>query len=236
MSAIFGNPAPSASLACDRGTRVTRSLLGYGALAGPVYVAVVLGQALIRPGFDLSRHDASLLSNGSLGWVQVLNFIATGLMVVAFAVGVRRALGRGPAATWGPRLLAGFGMGMIGAGLFRADPMAGFPAGAPAGMPTTLTTGGILHIALASAGFLCFVAACFALGRRFAAEGERGWSRFSRVAGAAFLVAFVGLASGSGSPIVVVAFWIALIVAWAWLAGLAVRLYRTVSAGTGEPR
>jgi len=56
---------------CSRpGARVTKSLLGYGVLAGPFYVIVVLAQALTRPGFDLARHDASLLSNGPLGWIQ----------------------------------------------------------------------------------------------------------------------------------------------------------------------
>jgi hypothetical protein len=35
---------------CDPRTRVTRSLLGYGVLAGPVYVTVSLTQAITRPG------------------------------------------------------------------------------------------------------------------------------------------------------------------------------------------
>src|ERR687884_543103 len=85
---------------CAPGTRVTRSLLGYGVVAGPFYVLVVLVQAVIRPGFDLARHDASLLSNGSFGWLQVANFLLTGAMVVACAIGVRRALGGGLGSTW----------------------------------------------------------------------------------------------------------------------------------------
>ena len=235
MSAILGDPARAAGATCAPAIRVTRSLLGYGALAGPFYVTLVLVQALLRPGFDLVRHDASLLSNGSLGWIQVLNFVATGLMVIAFAAGVRRALGSGRGATWGPRLLAGFGIGLIGAGIFKADPMAGFPPGAPAGMPVTVTPFGLLHIVMAGVGFLCFVGACLALGRRFASEGRRTWSWFSRLTGVAFLAAFAGLASGSGSPLVIVAFWAALILAWAWLAALAAMLYRTVGAGVADP-
>src|SRR5438067_5746332 len=35
---------------CSRADRVTRSLLGYGVLAGPLYVGVVLAQAWLRPG------------------------------------------------------------------------------------------------------------------------------------------------------------------------------------------
>ena len=223
----------SAATTCDPDQRVTRSLLGYGVLAGPFYVLVVLVQAAIRPGFDLTRHDVSLLANGDLGWIQVANFLLTGAMVVACAVGVRRALATGPGATWGPILLALFGLGMIGAGLFVADPMGGFPVGTPAGHPATISTHGLLHLACAGIGFLGFVAACFAIAPRFAREGRRAWAWFSRATGVAFLLGFAGLASGSDSPLVVLAFWAVLLLAWGWLAGLSIHLYRR--AGAPEP-
>jgi hypothetical protein len=56
---------------CDHESRTTKSLLGYGVIAGPLYVAVSLAQALTRQGFDPTRHAWSLLSNGGLGWIQV---------------------------------------------------------------------------------------------------------------------------------------------------------------------
>src|SRR5690349_12789056 len=114
-------------LDCSRADRITRSLLGYGVLAGPVYVITALVQGLTRPGFDLLHDDVSLLSNGDLGWIQIANFVVTGAFVIAAAVGMARAL-HGVSA-WGPRLLAVFGAGLIGAGIFVADPMNGFPAG-----------------------------------------------------------------------------------------------------------
>ena len=215
-------PAP----ACEPSGRVTKSLLGYGVIAGPLYVALVLAQAFIRPGFNLARDDASLLSNGSLGWIQIANFLVTGLMVIACAVGVWRAIGGG----WGAGLLALYGVGLIGAGIFVADPMNGFPAGAPTGRPETITVHGMLHIVSAAVGFLGFAAACFVLARRFAAQRRRGWARFSVGTGVVFLAAFAGVASGSGSPVVVAAFWAALLIAWTWLGALAVHLYRRVPA------
>lgn len=221
----------SDSAECAPEDRVTRSLLGYGVVAGPFYVAVVLAQALIRPGFDLARHDVSLLSNGSLGWIQVANFLLTGAMVVAAAVGLRRALAGGSAGRWGPILLALFGFGMIGAGLFAADPMNGFPPGAPAGRPAAVSLHGMLHLVSAGVGFLGFAAACLVIARRFAGERRQGWARFSLVTGLAFLAGFGGLASGSSSSIVVLAFWAALILAWGWLAMLAVHLYRRTGRG-----
>jgi Protein of unknown function (DUF998) len=208
--------------------RVTRSLLGCGVLAGPSYVAVVLGQALTRPGFDLTRHDASLLSNGPMGWIQIANFLITGAFVIAFALGLARALAGGRAARWAPRLIGAYGLGLIGGGLFVADPMNGFPPGAPAGHPAAVSVHGILHIVSAGIGFLCLIAACFVMARRFAAEKRRGWMIFSILTGVGFLAGFGGVASGSDSPAVVLAFWVALILVWGWMAAVAVHFYRRV--------
>jgi hypothetical protein len=228
MSAAMATSGkPNAGVDCEERDRVARSLLGYGVLAGPFYVAVILVQALfLRPGFDLAHDDASLLSNGSLGWIQVANFVLTGLMVVLCAAGMRRAMGSG--AIWAPVLLGVFGLGMIAAGIFVADPMNGFPAGAPAGRPETISVHGLLHIASAGIGFLGLIAACFVMARRFARQHNRTWKWFSLATGVIFLAAFAGVASGSGSAAVVIAFWIGLLVAWAWIGGLAVHLYRRV--------
>jgi hypothetical protein len=51
---------------------------------------------------------------------------------------------------------------------------------------------------------------------------------FSVLTGVAFLAAFIGVASGSASAVVVLAFWAALIVAWTWMASVAVLLYRSI--------
>jgi hypothetical protein len=69
-------------------------------LAGPVYVGVSVAQAVTRDGFDMTRHEWSLLADGPGGWVQVVNFIVTGLMVTAAAVGHSRAMPIGTAARW----------------------------------------------------------------------------------------------------------------------------------------
>ena len=229
MSDMSLVPETNVGGSCARGVRVTRSLLGYGLLAGPFYVASVLAQGLLRPGFDLAHDDASLLSNGTLGWIQIATFVLTGMMVLACALGIYRALGSGRRAAWGPLLLAVFGAGLIGAGVFVADPMNGFPPGTPAGRPTSVSVHGILHIASAGIGFLAFAGACFVIGQRFAADGRRGWSWFSRLTGMLFLVGFAGLASGSGSPAVVIGFWVVLLLAWTWLGAVAGHLYRGVA-------
>lgn len=148
---------------------------------------------------------------------------------LSYSLSPGRALGSGRGATWAPRLIAGYGLGLIGAGIFIADPMNGFPAGAPAGHPATVSLHGVLHLVAAGLGFLCLVAACVVMARRFAAERRRGWMAYSMLAGVAFLAAFAGLASGSASPVVVLGFWSALILVWSWMAAVAVHFYRRVS-------
>ena len=83
----------------------TRGLLFAGVLAGPFYVLVGLLQVLIRPGFDIRRHALSLMSNGDLGWIQIGNFVISGALVLAAAVGMRRVLLPGKTALWAPLLL-----------------------------------------------------------------------------------------------------------------------------------
>jgi Protein of unknown function (DUF998) len=227
MTAITTAPA------CDRATSITRSLLGYGVIAGPVYVAVSLAQALTRDGFDLARHPWSLLSNGTYGWIQITNFLLTGAMVVAFAFGLRRALGTGRGATWAPRLVGGYGVGLICAGIFRADPALGFPAGTPDG-PGQVSWHGTLHLALGGVGFACLIAACFVIAGRFAAEERPGWAAYSRVTGVLFLGGFVGIASGSASAATTLAFVAAVLVAWAWMTALAIHLYRHAAVHTSS--
>lgn len=217
---------------CSRSDRITRSLLGYGVIAGPFYVLVALAQGILRPGFDLLHDDVSLLSNGSLGWIQIANFVVTGAFVLAAAVGMARALsGR---STWAPRLLGVFGMGLIAAGIFVADPMNGFPAGTPAGRPESMSVHGVLHIVVAAVGFVCLVAACFVLARRFARERRSRIKWFSLITGIVFLLAFAGVASGSTSAVIVLAFWAAVILAFGWIAAVSVDLYRGTLVSPSE--
>jgi hypothetical protein len=210
----------------DRPAAVTRSLLGYGPLAGAVYLTSGLAQALTRDGFDLTRHDLSLLANGPLGWIQVTTLVVAGLMTVAAATGVFRALRGGRGAAWGGGLLAGYGLALIVAGAFVADPMDGFPVGTPAGPPAELSTSGLVHMAAGGIGFACLVAATLVVGRRFAATSRHGWAWWSRVTGLVVLAGFLGVASGSTSSLAVLGLWTGVVAGWVWLAGISVHLYR----------
>ena len=216
---------------CEGGwtpTHVTRSFLGWGVVAGPFYVVVSLAQGLTRDGFDLRRHQWSLLENGDLGWVQVANFVLTGIMVVAYAVGLRRALCPGPGSRWAPSLTATFGAALVAAGIFRADPALGFPLGTPEG-PGAVSGHGIAHFLAAGVGFVAIAVSCFVLARRFAAEGVNGLAVLSRTTGAVFLGGFLCVASGAGSVAANVLFTAAVVLVLTWLSTVASHLYRSLS-------
>lgn len=208
--------------------RITKSLLGYGVIAGPIYVVAVAMQAATRDGFDPTRHAASQLANGELGWIQTATFVVTGAMTFAAAVGMRRAFGTGRSSAWASALVGGFGAALVVAAFFRADASDGFPPGTPAGVGEP-TWHGMVHFAVAGSGFICLIAACFVVAARFSRGGDEGWEWFSRVTGILFAGGFAFMASGSGGAVAILVFTGAVVLVWAWLAAVSVKLYRTVN-------
>jgi hypothetical protein len=219
---IAGTPGRT----CIRAQRVTRSLLGYGVLAGAVFEASILIQGLTRRGFRIAHHDASLLSNGPLGWIQIATFLISGAMTIACAAGMRRAMAGRAGGTWGPRLIAVYGAGLIAAGLLRADPAWGFGPGAPAGKAAHVSWHAAGHLVSASIGFTALTVACFVVARYFGREDHRRLAIYSRASGLAFLAAFAGVTTGSSSSAVVLPFYAGVLVAWVWLAVTSVHLYQ----------
>ena len=210
---------------CTPAQRITKSLLGYGVLAGVVFEASIVSQGLTRHGFRIAHDDASLLANGPLGWIQVTTFLVAGAMTIAAAVGARRAM----ASRWAPRLLGIYGAGLMAAGLLRADPADGFGPGAPVGKAAHISWHGFGHLISASIGFNALTAACFVVARYFSRRGHRGMAIYSRVTGVAFLAGFAGVATGSSSSAIVLPFYAAVLAAFTWLAVVSVHLYRHVA-------
>ena len=200
----------------------TARLLACGVVAGPLFLAVLMIQAFTREGFDLSRHPLSLLSLGDLGWIQIANFVVTGALFVACAIGMRRVLRPGRSGTWAPRLVGAFGVGLIVAGVFTTDPGAGFPPGAPAGAPEQISWHGILHEVGSGLAFLGMIVGCLVFARRFAAVKRRGWVAACVATAAAVLV----LASWPDTDGVSVRLVIASAILFGFVAATAARLMR----------
>ena len=205
-------------------TNTTRALLACGAVAAPLWAGVSLVQAATREGFDLTVHPLSQLSTGSLGWLQITNFLLSGLLTVAGAAGLRRAMRGRPGGTWAPRLMAANGVGMAAAGVLVMDPAFGFPVGTPDTMPTTMSWHSTGHMIVGSLAFIALMSACLVLGRHFGRAGQRGYAVASRVAGAAVIVANGSAMSGAKGGSLILA--VGVIAAMLWVSWVAYRLRR----------
>jgi len=120
----------------DRAHIRSRRLLACG-FAPLLFLVVILTDGALQTGYHAVDRWGSELSNGEWGWVQIANFIVTGLLTMAFAVGLRGALGEGPGSKAIPIFTGIFGFGLIVAGAFVTDPNPGFPTGVqPPAEPT----------------------------------------------------------------------------------------------------
>ena len=217
----------------------TRTLMVCGMVAGPLYVATTLAQALTRTGFDMKQHRFSLLTVGEFGWIHQLNMVMVGTLTVLLAIGASRVLraggtfgagrtlhaGRGlhagRSAVWAPRLLALVGAAYLFGGLLTSDPAIGFPPGTNAEL-LQRSWQGVAQNASRGVSSLLLVATSMAIAIWFAAAGRKGWAWFYA---AAIPVVFatltaVGLLIG-GNP-VALAF---LMTPWIWVTALATHLY-----------
>jgi hypothetical protein len=67
------------------------------------------------------------------------------------------------------------------------------------------------------------------LGAWFARAGQGSWAWFSRITGVVFAGSFMALSSGSGGAATILVFTAAVVLVWAWLTAVSVKLYRGVA-------
>jgi hypothetical protein len=210
-------------------SRALAALLGSGIVAGVLVPALLWADGATRPGYSLWHHGASQLGTGERAWLQTTNFVLGGLLLAAFALGVRHVLRRGRGATWGPILLATAAAGLVVAGLVPTDPALGYPPG----QANTVTASGRIHQV---AGFLLFAGlsgAAFTLAGRLG-ETSRRWMVRSRLAGA--LVIVFASAAGIAYRLDTLGIWqpapagllehLSLLTGFGWIVAVGVRLMR----------
>ena len=196
-----------------------------GVLIAPIFFTVVFIQAFSRYGFDIRRAPLSLLSLGDLGWIQITNFISSGMLALACAAGVANVLRGKIGRTWGPRLIVTYGLGLILAGIFHPDPGYSFPpgVGAPARMSPTLSGHATVH----ALGFLIVVvsliAACFVFTETFRSLGWKRWSYYSATTGLAALILLVAGVATDTTPLLTTM----AVITFGWLSGIAALLLTT---------
>jgi hypothetical protein len=199
----------------------TRSQLLAGVLATPLFFTVGLAQAFTRPGFDLSRHFLSQLSAGEYGWLQMANFLVSGALYVICAAAMARTLAPGRGATWGPRLIGVFGLGLVAAGLFSADPANGYPAGA---VDSELSWHGMAHGFAALGAGLALTAATFVFAARYVTQKRTGAAIATALVGIAYFILPWTVPSLASVLLVV-----ASIIAWGWVSLMALHLAISLS-------
>jgi hypothetical protein len=200
----------------SRTSSLVRTTTAGGMVAGPMFVVAVVVQAFTRPGYDLARHPISMLTLGDLGWVRSANFIISGALMLAFAVGLR--VGRTGA--WGPTLVGVFGAGLIIAGVFVPDPAWSFPPGSPDGIPTQLSVNAMLHGVGFTLAFLGIGSASLVFARRFLTAGQPALAAYTVVSA---LVAFA-LSGWPGTDAASIRYFTASVIVWTWTVVLAMHV------------
>lgn len=216
----------------DAETRLTRALLLCGAVGAPLFLVVILIEGALRPGYDPLRDMSSALSLTGRGWVQIGNFVLTGLAMIAYAVGLRRVLRSGRGALSGPVLIGVWGAGLIGAGVFVGDPADGYPEGTPPGPAIETTLHGALHNAVSMVVFLALAAACLVFARRSATvTKERGWAVYSALTALALpaLQPILHAVTPDDVPVTGMIQKITIAVGWGWAALMASKLRRDLA-------
>jgi len=206
-----------------------RRLLWAGVVGPLLFIAVFLIEGLTRPGYSAWRHYVSQLATGPGGWVQVVNFLVCGTLVIAFAVGLRSATGSVAA----PILLGLFGASLLVAGVFSTDPALGYPPGAA----QVHTTHGMIHGLAGLGAFSLLPATTFVMAAWFARRGSRRWMWYCIAVGVTMIAAFIAsnvfatMDMSGTMPNAPTGFFqrVAIIGGWTWMSMAALHLIRASS-------
>ena len=152
-------------------------LLACGVAGSILFVTSFLIQGATREGYDPARNHVSTLSLGEGGWVMIVTFLLTGILMAAFAVGLSRAMWAGRGSVWIPRLVASFAAAIFLAGVFTEDPNKRYPPGAT----TRDTPSGhaVGHALAADLLFFSFVAAAVLYALRFWEQDRKPWAIYT---------------------------------------------------------
>ena len=217
----------------------TKTLLTAGAVAGPLFTLTWILESVTRADYNLLRHPVSSLALGEFGWMQVVNFILAGLLVLAFAWGLWLALRTQRGSIWGSLLVAIWGIGLLGAGVFLTDPVSGYPPRSP-DILLNPTAYGALHNQISLLGFLALTRACFVFSYIFATQGKRGWAMYSVVTGVLFPLGIILSSMAFSQNVSLVAFGgllqrLTVTIGWTWLTSLAIHIRKSVTESSSPP-
>lgn len=155
--------------------RLTRFLLICGPIACVAFISAVYIQGALRDDYSSLVFPLSSLALGQPGWIQTLNFMSAGVLIMLYAWGVYRALRHVPHSKLVSAMIALSGLGLLGAGIFTTDPIYGYPPGEPMHL-SQFTVTGRLHDFVSLFVFIGLPIGIFRL--RKCCE-QQGWNRMA---------------------------------------------------------
>jgi hypothetical membrane protein len=143
----------------------------WAGMVGPIFfVTVFTLEGWLRPGYHTLSMYVSDLSIGKSGWIQITNFIISGILIFIFSLGVAHEFQSGKASKAGPILLSIIGICLIASGPFITDPTVIFT--------NQSSWHGILHGLFGAIVFSLAPISCLIFYRRF--RKDPIWRKFSR--------------------------------------------------------
>jgi hypothetical protein len=164
-----------------------------GMIGPPLFVAIFTLEGWLRPGYHPLGMFVSELSLGPRGWIQIVNFVVFGVLLLVFTRGVAAEFQSGKASRAGPILLTIIGIGFLASGPFVMDPV------------TTLrgqmSLHGKLHGLFGALVFSLSPVSCFVFLRRFREDPRwRSLQWWTLAAGTIIAAAVVVLSVGPTRP------------------------------------
>lgn len=137
-----------------------RRLAAWAGIIGPaLFVAIFTIEGWLRLGYEPLSTYISALSLGSRGWIQMVNFVVLGVLLLLFTRGVAAEFQTGKASRWGLILLTILAILFMVSGPFVMD---------PTGTPLNQTTvHGTIHGLAGGIIFILMPISCFVFLRRF---------------------------------------------------------------------
>ena len=162
-----------------------RQLGAWAGIIGPLlFITIFTIEGFLRPGYNMVSMYISELSFGPRGWIQIINFIITGVLLLLFARAITTEFPEGKASRAGPILFY-----IIAIFLLSSGPLVMDPRNTPVDQ---LTWHGIIHGILGALVFVIFAIICFVYLRRFREDPKwESYKWWTLVSGLIITVAIV---------------------------------------------
>ena len=198
--------------------RYQRFLAICGIIAPIIFIIILMIASLLRPDYSHLINFVSEL--GAVGApyaiIQRINFVLTGILIVAFTFGLHRGIGDGKGSIIGPLLVAIFGLSAVVSGIFSTDTI----------QPGSFSD--IMHSMSSAIGSVAAIIAFFIISERL--EQDTLWRRYRYfsivIAFVAIVVSVVGvgLLGVLGVPGLAQRFFMAVL--FLWIEVMAIRLFQ----------